>query len=144
MISWSSNILLEKNIYHEEIYFSSVEAGSWVSNSMAATNDWTIANLQFSRTGVIPLTAFYCWSEFCQIWIIFTHLKLWIAWVKKTSSGWTFQINNLEVKLRVKVKRADFSHCKHFQSFPRDTISYWYRKLSKRQQFDSAPVQCKM
>ena len=35
------------------------------------------------------------WKELtsiCQIWIIFTHLKLWIA------SGWKFKLNNLAVK----------------------------------------------
>ena len=32
------------------------------------------------------------WPPFCQIWIFFTNLKLWIE------SGWKFRLNNLAVK----------------------------------------------
>ena len=35
------------------------------------------------------------WPPFCQIWIIFTHLKLWID---TTSSGWKFKLNDLAIK----------------------------------------------
>ena len=39
------------------------------------------------------------WTPFCQIWIIFTHLKLWIASARPTtSSGWKFRLNHLAVK----------------------------------------------
>ena len=38
------------------------------------------------------------WPPYCQIWIIFTHLKLWIVSADTISSGWKFRLNNLAVK----------------------------------------------
>ena len=37
------------------------------------------------------------WPPFCQIWIIFTHFKLWITSTKHNFK-WKFKLNNLAVK----------------------------------------------
>ena len=38
------------------------------------------------------------WPPFCQIWIIFTHLKLWIASARHNFKWVKIQIDNLAVK----------------------------------------------
>ena len=38
------------------------------------------------------------WPPFCQIWIIFTHLKVWIASARHNFKWGKFRLNNLAVK----------------------------------------------